>query len=106
MTQEPDERPEPRTAALSAIDLEFERGGEFDEEIFLAVLREAIDAVERKGIPYVLMGGLASAALGRPRWTHDIDFFVKPQDAAAALEALAEEGFETQETYPDWLFKD
>jgi hypothetical protein len=105
MSPETDEPTEPHEASLSVMDLEFERGGDFDEGTFMAMLHESIDAIEKRGIPYVLMGGLASAALGRPRWTHDIDFFVRPHDAGTALEALAEAGFETQETYPDWLFK-
>jgi predicted nucleotidyltransferase len=51
------------------------------------------------------MGGLASAALGRPRWTHDIDVFVRPEDARRALSVLEDAGYRTQETDPEWLFK-
>jgi hypothetical protein len=51
------------------------------------------------------MGGLASAALGRPRWTHDIDVFVKPEDNRSALDVLEKAGFATRETDPAWLFK-
>ena len=71
----------------------------------LAALDDTIAAVEGRSIPYVLMGGIASANLGRPRWTHDIDLFVRPIDARDVLAALAEKGFETEETFPDWLFK-
>lgn len=85
--------------------LVFERGGEFDENTFLEVLDEAITTLKQGEVPFLLMGGLASATHGRPRWTHDIDLFIRPQDAKPALEALKEKGFETQETYPDWLFK-
>lgn len=85
--------------------LVFERGGDFDEETFLEVMHEAVTTLEAAGILFLLMGGLASATHGRPRWTHDIDLFIRPQDAKPALEALAERDFETQETYPDWLFK-
>jgi predicted nucleotidyltransferase len=76
-----------------------------EEDRFLAALDETIDALERAEIPYVLMGGIASACLGRPRWTHDVDLFVKPTDALRVLDALAAEGFETERTFPDWLFK-
>lgn len=76
-----------------------------DEAEFLAALDETIEALEREGVPYLLMGGIASACLGRPRWTHDIDLFVKPTDARRVLEALATQGFDTEETFPDWLFK-
>jgi predicted nucleotidyltransferase len=43
--------------------------------------------------------------LGRPRWTEDIDLFVKREDAKRGLEALAGAGFETEETNPEWIFK-
>ena len=51
-------------------------------------------------------GGVASASLGRPRWTHDIDFFVRPDTAGAALESLERAGFTTQRTNAYWLYKD
>lgn len=75
------------------------------EETFDRVLAQAIHALERAEIPYGVLGGVASAALGRPRWTHDADVFVRPADAPAALEALEDVGFETQRTNPHWLFK-
>ena len=75
------------------------------EEVFLDVLRETAEALDQAGLPHVFMGGLASAALGRPRWTHDIDLFVKPEDADPVLEVLEARGFRTQRTDPSWLFK-
>jgi len=75
------------------------------EETFLAVLADAIRAIDQAGIPYGMLGGVASAVLGRPRWTHDADVFVRPADAQATLDALAGAGFETQRTNPNWLFK-
>jgi len=78
---------------------------ELDEERFLRVLHDAGAALDEAGVDYVLMGGVGSAAVGRPRWTHDIDFFVRPEDAHHVLEVLADTGFTTEETYPDWLFK-
>jgi len=83
----------------------FERGGDFDEPTFLRVLGEAIGALDAENIPFVLMGGIASTAMGRPRFTHDIDAFIRPTDGTAALDALDRRGFATQQTYPDWLFK-
>ena len=78
---------------------------EVDDAVFFRVLRETVDVLRRSGIPHVFMGGLASAALGRPRWTHDIDVFVKKDDAGRTLAILEEEGFAIQETDPQWLFK-
>ena len=76
-----------------------------DEETFVAVLKKAIDAVERAGIPYATMGGIAATALGRHRYTHDIDLFVKPEDAGRALDALDEAGFKTDRTNDHWIYK-
>lgn len=78
---------------------------EVDDATFFAVLEETVALLGRSGIPHLFMGGLASAALGRPRWTHDIDVFVRPEDAGSALETLAAVGFRTQETNPRWLYK-
>ena len=75
------------------------------EETFVRVLGDAVRAIEDAGIPYGMLGGVASAVLGRPRWTHDADVFVRPGDAQATLDALARAGFETQRTNPNWLFK-
>lgn len=75
------------------------------EPAFLEVLAEAIAAVEGAEVPYLVIGGVASAALGRPRWTHDIDLFVLPQDADRTLVALRKAGFEIERTDPHWLFK-
>lgn len=75
------------------------------EEEFLAALDDTVNALDAEGIPYLLMGGIASACMGRPRWTHDIDLFVKPTDARRILEVLEAKGFETEETFADWLFK-
>ena len=75
------------------------------EDAFLRVLRESVTIVEETDIPYVLMGGIGSATHGRPRWTHDVDLFVRPEDAKRTVEALGAAGYETEETYPDWLFK-
>jgi predicted nucleotidyltransferase len=69
------------------------------------VLRLAVSAVEDAQIPYALIGGVASSGMGRPRTTHDIDFFVKPHDAARVLEALASKGFQTERTDEKWIFK-
>jgi predicted nucleotidyltransferase len=76
-----------------------------DDETFLRVLGDALEVLDREEIPHLLVGGLASAALGRPRWTHDVDLLVKPPDARRALDALSAAGFETEETNPHWIFK-
>lgn len=69
------------------------------------VLQEAVSAMEEASIPYAIIGGLAVKNLGRPRVTHDIDFFVRPDDAEKVLQALEVRGFSTQQRDPYWLFK-
>ncbi|MFN2465457.1 MAG: nucleotidyltransferase [Candidatus Dormibacteria bacterium] len=76
-----------------------------DEATFVRVLRTAVEALKNAGIEHMLMGGIASTLLGRKRWTHDIDVFVREDDAKHALEVLHGAGFATQETFEDWLYK-
>lgn len=75
------------------------------DAIFREVLKEAVRTVEQSGYDFLVLGGLASSLVGRPRWTHDIDFLVRSDDARGVLAALANAGFETQETDPVWIFK-
>jgi predicted nucleotidyltransferase len=91
-------------APISELEL-WQGTAEVDEAAFLRVLRETAEVFRSAGLPHVFMGGLASAALGRPRWTHDIDVFVRPEDARRTLAILEAAGFRTQETDPGWLFK-
>jgi predicted nucleotidyltransferase len=68
-----------------------------EEPQLLGVLHDVMDALEQAHVRYLGMGGIASAALGRARWTHDIDLFVRPEDTRRALAALADRGFATKE---------
>jgi predicted nucleotidyltransferase len=76
-----------------------------DDATFRQVLAEAIRVAESTGLPHAFMGGIASTALGRPRWTHDVDLLVRPGDARAMLWAFAAAGFDTEETDQTWLYK-
>lgn len=69
------------------------------------ILFEAIEIVETSEIPYALIGGVAVKSLGRPRVTHDIDLFVRPDDAEKVLQVLEAQGFTSQKRDPFWLFK-
>ncbi|MGE5619613.1 MAG: nucleotidyl transferase AbiEii/AbiGii toxin family protein [Sphingomonadaceae bacterium] len=73
--------------------------------IFVKVLRQTVDVLQAAHIPFLVAGGVAAKAYGKRRTTHDIDIFVKPSDAPRALRALAEAGFDTEVTYPEWLYK-
>ncbi len=85
---------------------QFEIGaGDVDEEVLLAVLDEVCGIIGASGVPWIMIGGIACAVFGRPRWSDDIDVFLRPEDAERSLDALAAAGYETHRTYPDWLFK-
>ena len=72
---------------------------------FAGTLRAAVSAIEGTGAAYLGMGDIASSALGRPRWTRDIEIFVRPEHAERVLEALASEGFRTERPTAGWLYK-
>jgi predicted nucleotidyltransferase len=76
-----------------------------DMDVLAVVLGEVVGALDADAIPYVLLGGLAGTLLGRPRCSSDIDLFVTPDRASAALAALEKIGFRTEMTNPHWLCK-
>jgi predicted nucleotidyltransferase len=72
---------------------------------FDSVLFAALDALDEGKVDYALIGGIAASGLGRPRPTQDIDIFLRPEDAEAALMMLEQKGFQTEKTFPTWLYK-
>ena len=74
------------------------------EDTYLRVLRSAVDALDDE-VPFALMGGLASAIYGRPRWTYDIDVFLKKEHAVEALRMLHRAGFSTDQLDERWIYK-
>ena len=56
-------------------------------------------------VPYMLGGGLAAWARGGPPTEHDVDFFVRPEDAERALSALVEAGMRPERPPEGWLLK-
>ena len=56
---------------------------------------EFIECLNRRGVEYLLVGGHALAFHGVPRFTKDIDFWVRPdgENAARLLRSLADFGF-------------
>ena len=79
-----------------------------DEARFLEILDVAMDAIRSAGIPFVVIGGIASAAQGRPRWEPkgaDIDLFVRADDVERSLEALSSAGFATEQGEPHWVLR-
>ncbi|MBI4818800.1 MAG: nucleotidyltransferase [Deltaproteobacteria bacterium] len=58
-------------------------------------LREFIECLNSNGVEYLIVGGFAVAFHGRPRFTGDIDFLVRPTEANAqrVMAALRDFGF-------------
>lgn len=75
-------------------------GGRFDKVLF-----DTVDALEKANIPYAFIGGVATGGLARPRATHDLDIFVRPEDAEFTLNELGKAGFRTEKFDLQWLFK-
>jgi predicted nucleotidyltransferase len=76
---------------------------EFDE--LLETLKHAAAALRDAEVRFVLGGGLAIWARGGPETEHDVDFFVRAEDAERAVRALADAGFRTEEPPEGWLYK-
>ena len=73
---------------------------------FVVTLKRVAAILRDEGIPFALGGGLAAWARGGPETDHDVDFFVKPEDALRAQEALVEHGGMRAEQPPEeWLLK-
>jgi predicted nucleotidyltransferase len=83
----------------------YPEGAEPEPEQFEQALNDAAQALAASDIDYVLMGGIGTAAMARPRSTDDIDVFVTPDHATRALEILEEAGFTTEVSDPVWLYK-
>jgi hypothetical protein len=63
-----------------------------------AVLREA-------EVEFMLGGGLAIWARGGPPTDHDVDFYVREEDADRGLAALVEAGLRAELPPEEWLYK-
>jgi hypothetical protein len=67
--------------------------------------KRAAGILKDAGVPFLLAGGLASWARGGPQTDHDVDIFVKPEDAEAALAAFDKAGFKIDRPPEHWLYK-
>lgn len=75
------------------------------EQRFRRILSEAVAITEKHEVPYLLAGSLAYEAWARPGGLGDIDLFIDPRPAKELLAAFRQAGYETEETFPTWLFK-
>jgi hypothetical protein len=78
--------------------------GEEQSQLREALKRVAV-SLKQSGIPFALIGGYAVWARGGPEPDHDVDFMVADEDAGAAAEWLATDGFQVVQPPEDWLFK-
>ena len=63
---------------------------------------EFLHALKRRGVRFLLVGGHALAAHGRPRYTQDLDVLVDPTPANARRVSAAIADFGFKETARDW----
>jgi hypothetical protein len=68
-------------------------------------LKVTVAALREAHVPFMLGGSLAAWARGGPEPENDLDVMVKPQDAEAALEALAGAGMRIERPPEEWLYK-
>ena len=71
----------------------------------LESMKLAAAALREADVPHLLGGGLAAWARGGPPTEHDVDFFVLPEDAERALEALVAVGMKPERPPEGWLLK-
>ena len=76
---------------------------EFEE--LLQAMKKAAGALRDAEIPFALGGGLAVWARGGPKTEHDVDFFVKREDAERAQRALQAKGMRPERPPEGWLLK-
>jgi hypothetical protein len=68
-------------------------------------MKAAAAALRDAEIPHLLGGGLAAWARGGPPTEHDVDFFVREEDAERALAALVDSGMQPERPPEGWLLK-
>lgn len=95
----------PTTASRTTTTNHYPEGEQPDDVAFLNALRDLGRALTGSPLRVLVMGGVSSASLARPRPTDDIDLFVHPEDADALLDHLAGHGFDVERTNPTWLYK-
>ncbi len=71
----------------------------------VTTMKHAAAALRDADVDFMLGGGLAIWARGGPPTDHDVDFFVREEDADQALEALEAAGMRTENPPEEWLYK-
>ncbi|WP_435828005.1 nucleotidyltransferase family protein [Nocardia asteroides] len=71
----------------------------------LHTLTMVVNTLHDKGVRFAVGGGCAVWARGGPESDHDVDVFVRPEDAAAARTALVGAGLRAADPVENWLTK-
>jgi Aminoglycoside-2''-adenylyltransferase len=71
----------------------------------LGTMKRAAAALREAEIDFLVGGGLAIWARGGPPTDHDVDLYVREEDALRSLEALVDAGFREDRPPEDWLYK-
>ncbi|WP_327302240.1 nucleotidyltransferase family protein [Streptomyces sp. NBC_01298] len=75
-------------------------------QAILQTTKRVAALLKASGLPFALAGSVAAFAHGLPaNFQHDTDFCVRPEDADAAIEALAAGGIAMRRAPEDWLVK-
>jgi predicted nucleotidyltransferase len=82
---------------VAETDVQFDR--------LLETLKRTAAALRDADVPFALGGGIAIWARGGPETEHDLDLFLKPEDAERALQALGDAGFRPEKPPEAWLYK-
>jgi hypothetical protein len=70
-----------------------------------ATMKLAGAALREAEVDFMLGGGLAVWARGGAPTDHDVDFYVREEDAARGLDALVEAGMRPEQPPEEWLYK-
>lgn len=74
-------------------------------EELLEGMKKGAGVLKEADVPFLVGGGIAVWARGGPETTHDVDFFVRREDAERALEAYEQAGWKTEKPAEGWLYK-
>jgi predicted nucleotidyltransferase len=78
-----------------------------DDELeqLLEAMKGAAGVLKDADVPFLVGGGIAVWARGGPATGHDVDFFVRPEDAERALEAFETAGWKAERPPEGWLYQ-
>lgn len=78
------------------------------EETFWSVFDRTVKVIGREDLPFLVIGGIATAHYGYPVWNaerEDIDLLLTKENAEVALGGLEKDGFRRERSERKWMFK-